>query len=81
MRNMWWVIAAATLIGCGGEPLCGVDEEKNDIPICTYDPDGIPVPLQFCPGDQWGAVDGCNSCACRDDGQYFCTTIEACPGA
>ena len=62
---------------CGGEPLCGVDEDGEDIPICVYDVEGVPESLEYCPGEHWGSIDGCNSCGCDADGNVVCT-VAAC---
>lgn len=79
MRKFGWVIAAATLFGCAADPLCGFDDDGNEIPICTYAADGLALPMEFCPGDSWGAADGCNSCACDSDGNILCTSICTTP--
>ena len=73
---MRWVLGsvayAVALVGCGGEPLCGVDEESGeDRPICTFEIADVPEGLEFCTGDQWS--DGCRSCGCENDGNVLCT--------
>jgi hypothetical protein len=74
-----WIIAVAGLAACGAEPFCGVDVDGEDIVSCVYDQPELPLPLEFCPGDSWGSVDGCNSCACDTDGAILCTSVD-CPG-
>lgn len=75
------VLVATFLLaaGCGPAAPCGEDDEGNVLPVCTYD---LPkdLTIDYCPGDQWGAADGCNSCACDDRGNIVCTSIT-CPGA
>ena len=34
------------------------------------------VEIEYCPGDTWGAADGCNSCGCDGDGNILCTSYE-----
>ena len=68
------LLLALFLTACGGDPLCGVDDEGQDIPICVYDIEGLPEALEYCPGQHWGAIDGCNSCGCDADGNVVCTT-------
>ena len=78
MRHV--VAFALMLAACGGDPPC-VDKQGDEVPSCEYDVPGDPEPLVYCPGDQWGAVDGCNSCACDDNGKTLCTTVTDCGGS
>ena len=73
-----WVVALVWLVGCASEPVCGVDNEDVPLPVCTYE---LPKDqaIEYCPGDEWGSIDGCNSCACDSDGSILCTSIT-CPG-
>lgn len=72
MRGWRWVLVL--LIGCGGEPLCGVDETTGeDRPICTVEVEDLPEALEFCPGDQWADPVACTSCGCESDGSILCT--------
>ncbi len=61
-------------VGCEPEPLC-VDKEGEELPSCTYEIDEK-LSIDYCPGDEWGASDGCNSCACGDGGRVLCTEID-----
>jgi hypothetical protein len=64
-------------VACGPEPVCGEDEDGNEYPVCTYELDGD-LTIDYCPGDQWAATDGCNSCACDGKGKILCTSVT-CP--
>jgi hypothetical protein len=80
MRKVLWVLATVAAIGCGGDPLCGVNEETGeDIPICVYEAQGVELPFEFCPGDTWS--DGCDTFACDADGQQIKTSNENCQTA
>lgn len=72
-------LALAGLVACGSEPLCGyVDEDADPLverPICTYELGVADETIDYCPGDQWGSVDGCNSCGCSEDGRIVCTKV------
>jgi hypothetical protein len=76
------VLSVLFLAACGGGDVCGEDDDGNPFPVCSYGltSDGPEVAIDYCPGDQWGAIDGCNSCACDADGKILCTSIE-CPAA
>lgn len=63
------------LFACGGDPVCGADDEGNEFPVCTYELEKD-LTIDYCPGDEWGAVDGCNSCACDGKGKILCTEID-----
>jgi hypothetical protein len=62
------VLAAA----CSGGSPCE-DEDGNELPSCIDNAHG--VELEYCPGDEWGAADGCNSCGCDGDGNILCTSV------
>ena len=78
----WAVVGGLFLTACGAEPLCGEDPDGNEYPVCAYafEAEGQRVTVDYCPGDEWGAADGCNSCACDGEGRVVCTEI-ACPGS
>ena len=75
-----WVVFVVGLVGCAPEPVCGVDNEENERPVCTYELEKGGATIDYCPGDEWGAVDGCNSCGCDATGEILCTQIT-CPAA
>ena len=67
-----WLGILVLWAGCGAEPLCGIDEETDeDRPICTFELEGVPEALEFCPGDHWS--DGCHSYSCENDGNVLGT--------
>ncbi|MBX2797662.1 MAG: hypothetical protein KTR31_08345 [Myxococcales bacterium] len=61
------LVMAFVAAGCGGPPLCGVDGNGDELPICV-EPD---TNIEYCPQDHWAAENGC-SCACDDNGQIVC---------
>lgn len=75
-RGLLFVLLTAAG-ACGGDPPCGVDDEGEDYPVCGYEAEieGVTETIEFCPGDQWAATDGCNSCGCDDRGQILCTSV------
>jgi hypothetical protein len=74
MRSMVWVGLLA-LAACGDPAPCGEDEGGEPYPVCAVQLlDGVVV--DYCPGDQWGAADGCNSCGCDEDGNVLCTEAD-----
>ena len=72
-RGLCFLLLPIGWAACGPDPLCGEDDEGNEIPICEYDSEEVGN-LQYCPGEHWGANDGCNSCGCDPDGVVICTT-------
>ena len=74
MRAAWLLMVGALGVGCKGEPPC-VDDEGEEVPFCEVEFSDLPEPLLYCPGDHWGAEDGCNSCGCDADGNVTCTTV------
>ena len=75
MRALTAGIVVLVLAGCGGDPTCA-DPEGEELPVCSYEIAELPQPIEFCPGDQWGAADGCNSCGCDANGDILCTSVE-----
>lgn len=75
----WMAVACLVVLGaCGDQTPCGVDDEGTAYPVCTVElVKGASI--DYCPGDQWGSPDMCNSCGCDADGEVLCTTIT-CPG-
>lgn len=73
------VAMAVALAACAPEPLC-VNKEGEELPICAYEfeIEGQPQTFEYCPGDEWGAADGCNSCGCDGKGRIVCTSVP-CP--
>ncbi len=69
MRAWATVLFVLVAAGCSPDPICANDD-GDELPICDYTYEG--EALQFCPGDEWGADDGCNSCACQPDGVVKC---------
>jgi len=62
------------LIACGDPPPCGVDDQGEDVPFCTYEVNGA----TYCPLDNWIADDGCNTCGCSVDGEVACNDRAEC---
>lgn len=73
MRQVFVWLAVA-LVGCGEQPPCGVDDDGDEIPSCSY---GTPETV-YCPLDNWEADDGCNTCACSVDGEVVCNDRVEC---
>lgn len=65
--------------GCEPEVRCGRDVEGERRPVCAY-PVDVDTTVSYCPGQQWGASDGCNSCSCDASGVIVCTQLT-CEGA
>ena len=68
---------SALLLGiaaCGNSPC--EDPDGDELPSCVYNAqsDEGSVDIEYCPGDTWGAADGCNSCGCDGDGNILCTS-------
>jgi hypothetical protein len=77
--SMLLVLGSVSLSGgCGAEPPC-VDEDDNELNFCEVDVQGVDEPLLYCPGDHWGADDGCNSCGCDGGGKVVCTSQTCTP--
>lgn len=72
----WWVsmLLALGASGCGEDPPC-VNEDGDELRFCEVAVQGADEPLLYCPGEHWGAEDGCNSCGCDNGGNVQCTTI------
>jgi hypothetical protein len=64
------------LAACGGSPC--EDPDGKELPSCLYEAqaDEGSVDIEYCPGDHWGAADGCNSCGCDGDGNILCTSND-----
>lgn len=73
MRQLPLLLALAA---CNGGSPCE-DLDGNELPSCIYNSHG--QDLEYCPGDAWGADDGCNSCGCDPDGNILCTSIDCTP--
>lgn len=75
MRQVSMMLGLAVLgalAGCGEQPPCGVDDDGDDIPSCTYGAD------IYCPLDNWIADDGCNTCGCSPAGEIACNDRVEC---
>lgn len=75
--SMLLALGALATAGCGGDAPC-VDEDNNELNFCEVEVAGVPEPLVYCPGEHWGAEDGCNSCGCDENGEKQCTKIPEC---
>ncbi len=76
MRSIVWT-GLLLLVGCGDPAPCGEDEDGEPFPVCAVElVDGAVI--DYCPGDQWAAADGCNSCGCGADGEVLCTSVTTC---
>ena len=73
--SMLLALGALVAMGCGADPPC-VDEDDNELAACEVKVAGSPEPVLYCPGEHWGADDGCNSCGCDGDGNVVCTAVE-----
>ena len=70
-RALFALFLMGGLAACAGEPVCGEDENGNEIPPCVEDEAGGPG-LEYCPGDQWSDESGTLRCACTPDSQRYC---------
>lgn len=75
--RLWIGALALGLAACGADPPC-VDDEGEELPFCEVKVQGVDDPLVYCPGEHWGAEDGCNSCGCDGGGEVVCTTLTTC---
>lgn len=73
MRSIAW--AGLLVAGCGDPAPCGEETDGGEpFPVCVVElVDGKTI--DYCPGDQWAAADGCNSCGCDADGEVLCTSV------